>query len=108
MSKIMDLIKGSPEAQCSLKRALPLFCFFTGSIIYWELLMHVTLFKAINWRILYMLVFTVFWGAFCTFLCGFGKNKAGKIILWTTQSVMCVWYMAQTIYYKVCILRKRL
>lgn len=101
MSKIMEFIKLSPEMQRSLQRALPLFYFFTGSIVYWELLMHVAMFKGISWRILYVLIFTAFWGAFCTFLCGFGKEKAGKIILWASQSVMCVWYMAQTIYYKV-------
>ena len=100
-AKIIDFLKGSSEAQRSLKRALPLFYFFTGCIAYWELLMHVVLFQGISLRIFYVLVFTVFWGALCTLLCGFGNEKKGKIIFWLCQSIMCVWYMAQTVYYKV-------
>ena len=99
--KILKVLKGSPEEQRSLRRALPLFYFYTGCIAYWELLMHIALFQEVSWRLLYMLIFTVFWGAFCTFLCGFGNEKKGKIIFWSCQGVMCVWYMAQTIYYKV-------
>lgn len=101
MSKLIQIIKGSPEAQKSLRRALPLFYFFTGSILYWELLMHVAMFESINWRFVYVMVFTVFWGAVCTLLCGFGKEKTGKVILWVIQSVLCVWYLAQAVYYKV-------
>ena len=101
IEKLKAVIKGSPEEQRSLRRARPLFWFFTGSVVYWEVLMHVAMFESISWRILYVLAFTVFWGAFATFLCGFGREKAGKIIFWTTQSIMCLWYMCQTIYYRV-------
>ena len=101
IEKLKAVIKGSPEEQRSLRRALPMFWFFTGSVVYWEVLMHVAMFESISWRILYVLAFTVFWGAFATFLCGFGREKAGKIIFWTTQSIMCLWYMCQTIYYRV-------
>lgn len=101
MSKIMGYIKGTPAVQQTLKKALPMFYLFTGSILYWELLMHVVLFQEMSWRVLYIAAFTVFWGVFCTFLCGFGKEKTCRITLWVTQGVLCLWYMAQTIYYKV-------
>ncbi len=101
LEKLKLILQGSPEAQKSLRRALPLFYFFTGSVLYWELLMHAFVLYSFNWRFLYVAAFTMFWGAFAAFLCGFGKEKTGKIILWVTQSVMCVWYIAQTIYFKV-------
>ncbi|MBR5245278.1 MAG: LTA synthase family protein [Clostridia bacterium] len=101
LEKIKQIIKGDAAAQRSLRRALPMFYFFTACVAYWEVLMHVAMFESISWRILYVLAFTVFWGAFATFLCGFGKERTGKIILWVTQSVMCLWYMCQTIYYRV-------
>ena len=101
LEKIKRIIQGDAAAQRSLRRALPMFYFFTGCVAYWEVLMHVAMFESISWRILYVLAFTVFWGAFATFLCGFGKERTGKIILWVTQSVMCLWYMCQTIYYRV-------
>ena len=102
MSRLIQIIKGSPEAHQSLRRALPLFYFFTGCILYWELLMHVAMFESISWRFLYVMIFTVFWGAVCALLCGFGKKeKTGKIIFWVIQSVLCAWYIAQAVYFKV-------
>lgn len=102
MSILKNIKKKQPtDKPSSIKGMLSLFLLFCGSIIFWELLMHLMLFDETNMRIFYVILFSVFFGAFFTLLTSFFGRIANKVLLWIFLSVLYLWYAAQLIYYRI-------
>ena len=101
LSKLRQVIFGNAETAKSLRRSLPVFLLFSGSILFWELLMHAILFQYLSWRILYVVLFSLFFGLFFTLLTGFFRKRGSMIVMWSSLGLMYVWYCAQLIYFKI-------
>ena len=101
MTKLRLFLTGNSETQASLRRSLPVFFLISGSIIFWELLMHFALFQSISWRIFYVLLFSLFFGLLLTVLTGVLKRCGNLVTLWVCMSLLYLWYAAQLIYYKI-------
>lgn len=89
------------QAFVSLRQSLPTFGLLTGSIIFWEVLMHIVLFQHISWRAIYVALFSVVFGMAFTLLTGCFKRTGQMITLWVTLSALFIFYGAQLIYYKI-------
>ncbi len=101
MSKLRQILLGSKDDVRSLRHALPIFALLTGSIIFWELLMHFEIFQEFNSRFAYVVLFSLFFGLFFTVLISI-FNRWGKVAaLWTVQGLLYLWYASQLIYYKI-------
>ncbi len=101
LSKIESFFLGMPKSKASLLRAMPIFLLYTASIIFWELLLHVVLFEELNWRILYVLAFSLFFGLLLTMLTGFLKRRGNTAVLWICMSLLYLWYACQLVYYQI-------
>jgi hypothetical protein len=78
----------------------PFFLIF-GAILFWELFLHGLLFAEFNWRILFVIGWSVFFAIAFTILCGFLPRKGNLIVLWIILSVLYLWYSCQLIYFKI-------
>lgn len=85
----------------ALRQSLPTFGLFSGSIIFWELLMHCILFQHMSWRVAYVVAFSLFFALLFTLLTGLFSPKCNRIILWVSMSVLYLWYASQLIYYRI-------
>ena len=71
------------------------------SILFWEILLHVSLCGEINTRILYVILFSAFFALAFTVLTGFLPSLCNKILLWLVMTVLYLWYAAQLIYFRI-------
>lgn len=99
--RILSKIKPNPAAAAGLRRSLPLFLLLSGSVMYCEVLMHIAMYHSVGWRILYPILFSIFFGGFFCLISGFFSPKANRNILLVTQAVLFLWFGAQLIYFKV-------
>ena len=71
------------------------------SILFWEILLHVSLCGEINTRILYVILFSAFFALSFTVFTGLLPPLGNKILLWLVMVVLYLWYAAQLIYFKI-------
>ena len=100
MRKIL-FSKRNPAAAAGFRRALPVFCLLFATVMYSEVLLHVAMYRSLNWRILYPILFSLFFGGFFCLLTGFFSEKVNRVLLYVTQAVLFLWFGAQLIYFKV-------
>lgn len=101
MPKFLHMIMGSEKTRRSVLRTIPIFCLFTGAILFWELLMHVVLFREMSARILYVILFSLFFALLFTTLTSCLKRIGSQILLWVFLAALYLWYAAQLIYYQI-------
>lgn len=99
LKRIMQNNKRTDKSH--ILNSLFLFALFSGAIIFWEMTLHLVLFKEISARVLYVLIFSVFFGGVFTFLTSIFQEKVNTVILWISLAVLYLWYTAQLIYYKI-------
>lgn len=101
LSKLRQILLGGKAEVLSLRRALPVFALLTGSIIFWELLMHFEIFRSFSGRFVYVLLFSLFFGLLFTLVVGF-LGRWGKLTgIWIVQGILYLWYASQLIYFKI-------
>lgn len=101
MSFLRQIFVGSSEAEDSLRKSLPVFGLIAGSIFFWELLLHGLLFETMTWRIVYVLMFSLFFALAVTLLTGLLPKGGNVAVLWVCMSLLYLWYAIQLIYYKI-------
>ncbi len=101
MQKNKNMPAQWPKALTALRESLPTFYLLAGSIVFWEVLMHIVLFQHISWRIIYIVLFSIVFGMAFTLLAGCFKRTGQMVTLWITMGVLFVWYGAQLVYYKI-------
>ena len=101
MSVIRQIFAGSSQSEASLRKSLSIFALAAGSIVFWEVLLHLVLFASITWRIVYVLAFSLFFGLTVTVLTGLLPKLGNKIILWVCMSILYLWYAVQLIYFQI-------
>lgn len=98
---LRQIFVGKPQTEESIRRSLPAFFLITGSIIFWELLMRFVVLQEVSWRILYVVLFSLFFGLLFTVLTGFFKQRGNVAVLWGCMVLLYLWYAAQLVYYKI-------
>jgi len=101
LSKLRQFFSENPHNKLYLKQSLPALLLFAGSIVFWEVLMHLALLDGMNWRIVYVVAFSLFFGVFFTLLSGFFSKRVNLVIFWVSMSVMYLWYASQLVYYQI-------
>ncbi len=81
--------------------AFALFLLCAGSLLFWELFMHIALFWEITWRIIFVVIFSVSFAALMTALLVLLPSKVKRVALWVLLSVLYLWFTAQLIYFKI-------
>ncbi|NLK28595.1 MAG: LTA synthase family protein [Clostridiales bacterium] len=76
-------------------------CFFIGSLIYLELIIHLLLFKGLDNKIIYPILFAIPLGFLFTILTGFFNSNINKRIMWGITGAICLVFGIQLIYYYV-------
>lgn len=72
-----------------------------GSIVFWELLLHLVLFGSVTWRIVYVLLFSLFFALAVTLLTSLLPRKGNVAMLWICMVVLYLWYATQLIYFQI-------
>ncbi len=92
---------GSEKTAHSLGKSLGVFALFSGSIMFWELLLHGVLFESMSWRIVYVLLFSLVFGLAVTALTGLLPKKGNLAVLWVCMGILYIWYAVQLIYFQI-------
>jgi len=101
LSKLRQILLGSKQDVNSLRNALPILALLTGSIIFWELLMHFEIFETFNSRFAFVVLFSLFFGLLFTVVVSL-LNRWGKVAaLWVVQGLLYLWYASQLIYFRI-------
>ena len=101
MSMIQRILLGSQEARASQRKSLPIFALIFGSILFWELLLHIVLFESVSWRFVYVMLFSAFFAMVVTTLSGWLPKKGNLVVLWLSMGILYLWYAIQLIYYQI-------
>ena len=101
LSILKKIFAGSEETETSLRKSTSVFALVAGSIIFWELLLHLVLFETTTWRIVYVLLFSLFFGLVVTLLSGLLPRGGNLAVLWVCMSILYLWYACQLIYFQI-------
>lgn len=83
------------------KRLIYPLLFFVGTLIYLELIVHLYLYKTIDSKIIYPIMFSIPLGCLFTFLSGLFDSFGNKLIMWALTSISCFIYGLQLVYYNI-------
>ncbi len=75
--------------------------YFLSTFIYLELIVHLIIFRSIDAKLIYPILFALPMGLLTTFLTGFFSSKINKTILWFLASITCLLFGLQLVYYDV-------
>ncbi len=81
--------------------ALFTFLSFTGLIIYLEVIFHFLIYRSVDLKIIYPILFAIPFGAILAFITGLFSVKLNKLILWILSSALCIMYLLQLVYFNV-------
>ncbi len=101
MSIIRQIFAGSKKTANSLSNSLPVFALFSGAIMFWELLLQLVLLDGVTWRIVYVLLFSLFFALALTLLTGLLPRKGNIAAVWACMGVLYIWYAVQLIYFQI-------
>ena len=74
-------------------KAAAVFALVAGSIIFWELLLHGVLLGGMNSRIVYVVLFSLFFAMAVTVLTGLLPRVGNVILLWVCMAVLYLLYV---------------
>ncbi len=97
LKRFLNILYDREEAA----KTFPLLALFTGSILFWELLLRGVLLSDFFSRLSYVILFSLFFGAAFTLVTSLFGRTGGKVVLWVSLAVLYFWYAAQLIYYKI-------
>lgn len=75
--------------------------FFTGTLMYLELTSHLLIYRSLDGKIIYPILFAVPLGVLFTFLSGFFDRFANILIMWLLTGISCLIFCLQVVYYSV-------
>lgn len=101
MSLIQNMFLKAKKDGASMLKAVAVFALVAGSIIFWELLLHGVLLGGMNSRIVYVVLFSLFFAMAVTVLTGLLPRVGNVILLWVCMAVLYLLYAVQLIYFQV-------
>ncbi len=75
--------------------------FFIATIIYLELVVHVLIYRSMDSKIIYPILFAIPIGFILTAATGFLGKRSNRMILWLLTFLVCLLYQIQLVYYFV-------
>lgn len=82
------------------KLLLPLI-FFIGTIVYLETVVHVLIYRSVDSKLIYPILFAIPCGFALTMLTGFFGKKMNRFLLWGFTIVICLISQVQLVYFYV-------
>ncbi len=82
------------------KLLIPWF-FFIGTIIYLELVVHILIYRSIDAKIIYPILFAIPCGCILTVVTGFLGKRSNRFLLWGVTILVCLVYQVQLVYYSI-------
>jgi len=76
-------------------------CFFLGLLFYLESILHFLIYRRIDIKMIYPIIFAIPFGLIMTFISGLCSEMINKIVLWCTTIILCFVFQAQLVYYSV-------
>ncbi len=77
------------------------FVYFIGSAIYLEVLFHILIYRSIDAKVIYPVLFAIPFGIMLTVFTGLFSGKAGKVIYFVMISLTCLIFEVQLVYFYV-------
>lgn len=77
------------------------FLYFTCLFIYLELILHLINYKSLDGKIIYPILFSLFYGAFFTLITGFFIKTVNLTAAWAVTGVTCLLFCVQLLYFYV-------
>lgn len=78
----------------------PVF-FLISTFIYLEVVLHLLIYKNIDIKIIYPILFAIPFGLFLSFVIGLFSKKINRILLWLITVIACIIFNTQFIYYYI-------
>ena len=101
MEKLKEILFGKPDSARSLRNMIPDFLLFSGSIIFWELLLHFETFGSFSGRFVYVILFSLFFGLLFGAIINLVPRWGKITLLWLIQGILFLWYASQLIYFRI-------
>ena len=98
---LKKLLLGEGGVRRSFGGALPTFIYFCGAILFWEIFMHIALFWEMDWRILFVVLFSLSFAGLFSALTTFLPKTVNTILIWLFSVLLYAWFAAQLIYFKI-------
>jgi len=96
VTKILNKLKTVPK-----ENFINPLLFFTGTLIYLEILSHLLIYNSVGGKIIYPVIFALPLGFLFTFLSGFFERYANILIMWLLTGASCFIFCLQVVYYSV-------
>lgn len=77
------------------------FLYFSGLIMYLELIFHFLIYQSIDNKIIYPVIFAIPFGALLAFITGLFPARMNKWVLWVVSAGLCTVYLVQLVYFSV-------
>ena len=84
-----------------LRNLLAPLLFFIGTIIYLELVVHFLIYRSMDGKIIYPVLFAIPFGCILTAIVGFFGRKLNRILLLILTLLVCLVYQVQLVYYYI-------
>lgn len=81
--------------------ALFAFLYFACLVIYLEVIFHFLIYRSVDIKIIYPILFAIPFGALLAFITGLFSVKLNKLILWVLSAAICIIYLVQLVYFNV-------
>ena len=85
----------------NMKNILPPFVFFFISILYLEIVLHGFIYKSLDSKIIFPVLFASTIGALIALIAGFFDSKVNIIIMWLVTGALCLLFCVQLVYFYV-------
>ncbi|MDF2908906.1 MAG: hypothetical protein K0R34_4227, partial [Herbinix sp.] len=93
--------RGRIRSEQILGGVLYSFLYFAGLIMYLEVIFHFLIYRSLDSKIIYPIIFAIPFGALLAFITGLFQAKVNKLILWLVSTGLCTVYLVQLVYYNV-------
>ncbi len=103
LGKIGDFISGRSRRGKDqiLGGALYSFLYFAGLLIYLEVIFHFLVYRSLDSKIIYPIIFAIPLGAILAFITGLFTAKVNKFVVWVVSAGLCIVYLVQLVYFYV-------
>ncbi|NLP33886.1 MAG: LTA synthase family protein [Clostridiales bacterium] len=77
------------------------FFFYTGTLIYLEIMLHLLLYSSVDNKIIYPILFALPFGLLLALLTGFFSATVNKRLMWVLTGAVCLIFGTQLIYFNI-------
>ncbi|MHB8129359.1 MAG: hypothetical protein ACYDEX_10205, partial [Mobilitalea sp.] len=75
--------------------------FFVGTLLYLELILHLLIYRSVEMKIIYPLLFAIPLGFLLAFITGLFRSKTNKVLMWAITIGICIIFLTQLVYFSV-------